>query len=631
MTSGTTTTAEFDAFLAAQERKDQLRFVICGSVDDGKSTLLGRLLHDADQVREDQLSEVVTESRSCGTRAGAVDLALLVDGLQAEREQSITIDAAYRYFETGRRKFIAVDTPGHEQYTRNMATGASNADLAVILADARKGILPQTRRHAVIAALMGIRDTILAVNKMDLIGYSAETFRAIATEFAEFSERIGLRNAHSLPVSALEGENVHASRGLARWHDGRTLMELLESIDPNRAEPGAGFRLPVQRVNRPGPDFRGYSGTIASGTARRGMPAMSSLSGEKTTIQQILGPSGDLETASAGQAVTVVLADAIDLSRGDILADTGQRPTIADQFAADMVWLDSRPLLPERPYWIQIGRASATAQITDIVHRLDVDTLAHLAARKLEMNDVGYCKISLDRPVAFDPYLQNRHTGGFLLIDKSTNATAGVGMIRYGLRRASNLSWHAMRIDKPARARAKGQEPRILWLTGLSGAGKSTIANLLEQKLQAEGRHTYLLDGDNVRHGLSKDLGFTDADRVENIRRVAEVAKLMVDAGLIVIVAFISPFRSERTMARAMVERHEFIEIFVDAPLDVCEARDPKGLYKKARSGALPNFTGIDSDYEPPVNPEIVLKSAERSPGELVEQVAEYLDRIEEA
>lgn len=597
MTSGTTTAAKFDAFLAAQERKDQLRFVICGSVDDGKSTLLGRLLHDADQVREDQLSEAVAESRSRGTRAGAVDLALLVDGLQAEREQGITIDAAYRYFETSRRKFIAVDTPGHEQYTRNMATGASNADLAVILVDARKGILPQTRRHAVIAALMGIRDTILAVNKMDLVGYSAETFRAIAGEFAEFSQRIGLRNAHSLPVSALEGENVHASRGLALWHDGRTLMELLESIDVTRAEPGAGFRLPVQRVNRPGPDFRGYSGTIASGTARRGMPAMSSLSGEKTTIRRILGPSGDLETASAGQAVTVVLADAIDLSRGDILADTEQLPTIAGQFAADMVWLDSRPLLPGRPYWIQIGRASGTAQITDIVHSLDVDTLARLAARKLEMNEVGYCKISLDRPAAFDSYLQNRHTGGFLLIDKSTNATAGAGMIRFGLRRAGNLFWHSMQIGKRARARAKGQEPRILWLTGLSGAGKSTIANLLEQKLQAEGRHTYVLDGDNVRHGLSKDLGFTDADRVENIRRVAEVAKLMVDAGLIVIVSFISPFRSERTMARAMVERHEFIEIFVDAPLDVCEARDPKGLYKKARSGALPNFTGIDSDY----------------------------------
>ncbi len=630
MSAGLERASGIEAFLSCEERRDLLRFVICGSVDDGKSTLLGRLLRDTNQVCEDQIQETAEEVRVSGKHITGMDLAFLVDGLQDEREQGITIDVAYRYFGTAKRKFIVADTPGHEQYTRNMATGASTADLAVILVDAQRGIVSQTRRHACIATLVGIRQAILIVNKMDLVEYDEAPFRSIYNEFAVFAEKLGIQPVHAIPVSATEGENVLVSRGCTPWYDGPSLMRLLESVDASPGDPTTGLRLPVQRGNRPAPDFRGYSGTIASGVMRTGMQVKSSLSGNQSRVARILGPSGDLDAAFAGQAVTVVLTDEIDISRGDIIAGTQGGPEVADQFAADLLWMDGHPLLPERPYWIQIGTASATAQITDIVYRLDVNTLGRLAAKDLKQNEIGYCKLSLDRLAAFDPFSHNRNTGGFVLVDKFTNATVAAGMIRFGLRRASNVVWRRMKIDKATRARAKGQTPRILWFTGLSGAGKSTIADRLEQELAAAGRHTYVLDGDNVRHGLSRDLGFTDPDRVENIRRVAEAARLMLDAGLIVIVSFISPFRSERAMARSMVSRGEFIEVFVDAPLEVCEERDPKGLYQRARAGKLPNFTGIDSAYEPPNSPEILLKSAEHSPDELVEQVVRYLRDIEE-
>ena len=630
MSAGLERASGIEAFLSCEERRDLLRFVICGSVDDGKSTLLGRLLRDSNQVREDQIQETAEEVRASGKHSPGMDLAFLVDGLQDERDQGITIDVAYRYFGTAQRKFIVADTPGHEQYTRNMATGASTADLAVILVDARKGIVSQTRRHTCIAALVGIRQAILVVNKMDLVGYNEAPFRSIYSEFAEFAGRLGMQPAHAIPVSATEGENVLVSRGHTPWYGGPALIRLLESVDVSPRNQETGFRLPVQRGNRPAPDFRGYSGTIASGVIRTGLQVKSSLSGNQSRVARILGPSGDLDAASAGQAVTLVLTDEIDISRGDIIATIHGGPEVADQFAADVLWMDGHPLLPERPYWIQIGTASATAQITEITHRLDVNTLGRMAAKDLKQNEIGYCKLSLDRLATFDPFSHNRNTGGFVLVDKFTNATVAAGMIRFGLRRASNVVWRRMKIDKAARARAKGQSPRILWFTGLSGAGKSTIADRLEQNLAAAGRHTYLLDGDNVRHGLSRDLGFTDPDRVENIRRVAEAARLMLDAGLIVIVSLISPFRSERAMARSMVSRGEFIEVFVDAPLEVCEERDPKGLYRKARAGKLPNFTGIDSAYEPPNSPEIILKSAEHSPDELVEQVVRYLRNIEE-
>ena len=626
------TRPDFDiaAYLTAQDDKDSLRFITCGSVDDGKSTLLGRLLYDSKTVFEDQLSATASESKKYGTQGEQVDLALMVDGLQAEREQGITIDVAYRFFETDRRKFIAADTPGHEQYTRNMATGASTADLAVILVDARKGILTQTRRHSYIVSLLGIRQVVLAVNKMDLVDYDQVRFEEIFEDYQAFAEGLEIETVYAIPLSALTGENVFHPGPSMPWYPGPTFMNLLEEIEVNKgaaddvaAQP---FRMPVQWVNRPNQDFRGFSGSIAAGQVRVGDRLLASLSGKASKVRQILGPSGDLESGQAGQSVTLVLEDEIDVSRGDLLAAPENPPEVVDQFAAHIIWMDSEPMLPERSYIARFASAQSEARVMDLVHQVDVNTLEHLATKTLELNEVGYCKVAVDRAIAFDPYRDNRQTGAFILVDKFTNATVAAGMIDFGLRRASNIAWHEMKIDKAARAKLNAQKPCVLWFTGLSGSGKSTVADRLEQKLHARGRRTYLLDGDNVRHGLNKDLGFTDQDRVENIRRVAEVAKLMADAGLIVLSSFISPFRAERQMARALMEEGEFVEVFVDTPLEVCEQRDPKGLYKKARAGELKNFTGIDSDYEVPENAEIILKSGEHDPDTLADQIIAYLE-----
>ena len=617
---------DVDAMLAARDRKDQLRFVICGSVDDGKSTLLGRLLHDTRNVPKDQLSAAEAASRTYGTQGDAVDLALLIDGLRAEREQGITIDVAYRYFETGQRRFVAVDAPGHEQYTRNMATGASKADVAVMLVDARKGVQAQTRRHSHVVSLMGIRRAILAVNKMDLVGYDRDVFSAVVEAYRAAVRGMGFEEVGAVPVSALTGENVQAARGGTPWYCGPTLLEVLEAVEAGGGREAGAFRMPVQWVNRPHADFRGFSGTVASGSVEHGARVVAGLSGRRSTVKRILGPSGDLDRAVPGQSITLVLADDIDAGRGETIADADSPPGIADQFAVHLIWMDSQPMLPERSYSIRFASASGSAQITDLTHRVDVHTQGRLAAKRLELNEIAYCKISLDRAVPFDPYAENRETGGFVLIDRSTNATVGAGVIDFALRRAGNIAWQEMKVDKAARSRAAGQRPCILWLTGLPGAGKSTIADRLEQKLQAKGRYTYLLDGDNVRHGLNKDLGFTDEDRVENVRRIAEVGKLMVDAGLIVMVSFISPFRAERGMARALMEESEFIEIHVDTPLEVCEARDPKGLYAKARRGDLINFTGIDSPYEPPQSPELRIDTTRLSADEAADEIIRYLE-----
>ena len=615
------------AFVATQNAKSQLRFITCGSVDDGKSTLLGRLLYDSKTVFEDQLEATNSESRTYGTQGDAIDLALLVDGLQAEREQGITIDVAYRFFESETRKFIAADTPGHEQYTRNMATGASTADLAIILVDARHGVVTQTRRHAYIAYLLGIRHVVLAVNKMDLIDFDETAFEAIVADFEEFSENLGVLNCRAIPMSALTGANVFNKGEVMSWYQGPTLMDWLNLVEVNDSAGASGaFRLPVQWVNRPSHDFRGFAGTIGSGSMAVGDDITAALSHRTAKVSNILGPNGAVDQATAGDAVTVVLDREIDISRGDMLASTGNLPEVADQLAAHIIWMDEEDMLPEREYSIRFSSATATARISDLVYQVDVNSHEHLAAKTLPMNGVGYCKMSLDQAVAFDSYDDNRQTGSFILIDKYTNATVGAGMVNFALRRASNIEWHEMKIDKTVRAKASGQTPCLLWFTGLSGSGKSTIADRLEQKLFQRGKRTYLLDGDNVRHGLNRDLGFTDQDRVENIRRVAEVGKLMVDAGLIVLASFISPFRSERDMARELVEQGEFIEIFVDTPLEICEARDPKGLYEKARAGQLKNFTGIDSDYEVPEQPELVLRSGEQDPDALAEMIIAYLN-----
>ena len=617
--------SDIQAYLKSQEEKDLLRFITCGSVDDGKSSLIGRLLYDSKLIFEDQLAAVQADSKKVGTQGDEMDLALLVDGLQAEREQGITIDVAYRFFSTDKRKFIVADTPGHEQYTRNMATGASSADLAVILVDARKGILTQTRRHSYIVSLLGIRQVILAVNKMDLVDYSRERFEDIATEYSGFAEEIGIAEVLSIPISALKGDNVFSQSEQTPWYQGPALLGLLETVDVARDLADRPFRMPVQWVNRPNSDFRGFSGTIASGSVKPGDELLICPAERAARVERIVTYDGDLDQAIAGQAVTLVLDREIDVSRGDIIAETGKPPQHTDQFAAHLIWMHDDPMLPERQYLIKLGHHTTTAQITDLRYQVNVNTLEHVAARTMELNDVASCNLSLDEVVAFDPYSENRDTGSFILIDKFTNTTVGAGMIDFGLRRATNLTWQDTDIDKALRAKLKGQKPCILWFTGLSGSGKSTAANLIEKKLQALGRHTYLLDGDNVRHGLNRDLGFTDEDRVENIRRVAEVSKLFLDSGLIVLVSFISPFRSERRMAREMVEEDEFIEIFMDTPLAVCEDRDPKGLYKKARAGQIVNFTGIDSDYEIPHLAELILKSSQHTPEELATQVVDFL------
>jgi bifunctional enzyme CysN/CysC len=596
-------------FLAAQEKKSLLRFLTCGSVDDGKSTLIGRLLYDTKLLFEDTLASLEKDSRKFGTTGDDIDFALLVDGLEAEREQGITIDVAYRFFATDKRKFIVADTPGHEQYTRNMATGASNSELAVILVDARKGVLVQTRRHAYIASLLGIRQVVLAVNKIDLVGFSEETFNAIVHEFTLFAERLAFLNIVSVPISARFGDNVIAKSANMPWYGGSPLLAHLEGVDVDSPLAERAFRMPVQWVNRPNLDFRGFAGTIVSGCIAPGEPVVVANSGRTSAVKRIVTMDGDLAEASAGAAVTVVLADEVDVSRGDVLCAQGARPDVTDQFAAHLLWMADDELLPGRQYLLKLATSTVPVQVTALKHKIDVNTLDQHAAKTLELNEVGYCNFSTSQPVAIDPYDENRDTGGFILIDRFTNATVGAGMIDFGLRRATNVHWQALDVDKAARAEIKGQRPAVLWFTGLSGSGKSTIANLVERALFADGRHTYLLDGDNVRHGLTRDLGFTDADRVENIRRVGEAAKLFVDAGLIVLTAFISPFRSERRMARGLLGEGEFIEIFVDTPIEICMERDPKGLYQKARAGEIKNFTGIDSPYETPGQAELHIRT----------------------
>ena len=613
------------AYLKAHEHKGLLRFITCGSVDDGKSTLIGRLLYESKMIFEDQLAALEEDSKKVGTQGGELDFALLVDGLAAEREQGITIDVAYRFFSTDRRKFIVADTPGHEQYTRNMVTGASTADVAVILVDARKGVLTQTRRHSYIVSLLGIRHVVLAINKMDLMEYSQRTFDTIVADYREFAQQIGLTNIVAVPLSALRGDNILEHSDRMPWHQGPTLMGYLESVEIDDDLQTKPFRLPVQWVNRPNQDFRGFAGTIASGTIRRGDTVRALPSGRQSRITRIVAYESDLETAVAGQSITVTLADEIDVSRGDVLAAADAPPAVSDQFQATIIWMHDEPMLRGRPYIIKLGTRTLTGSITTPRHKVNVNTMERLAAKQLELNEIGVCNVSFDRAIPFDAYADNRETGGFILIDKLSNDTVGAGLLNFALRRAENIHWQALDVNKGARSSLKGQRACVLWFTGLSGAGKSTVANLVEKRLHALGRHTYTLDGDNVRHGLNKDLGFTDADRVENIRRVAEVSRLMVDAGLIVLVSFISPFRSERRLARELMQRGEFLEVFVDTPLAEAEKRDVKGLYKKARRGELKNFTGIDSPYEPPEHPEIHLHTVLQSPEEAAEHVLKTL------
>jgi bifunctional enzyme CysN/CysC len=619
--------ARLAARLAAEEGRTLLRFLTCGSVDDGKSTLIGRLLYDSALVYEDQLRSAEADSRRPGSRDAGIDLSLLVDGLQAEREQKITIDVAYRYFSTPRRKFIVADTPGHVQYTRNMATGASNCDFAVLLVDARNGVVTQTRRHACIVSLLGIRKIALAVNKMDLIDFDQARFEAIEKDFAAFAEPLGFEQITAIPVSAAKGDNVIHPSAQMHWYHGPTLIGHLETVGVAGRVEGQPFRLPIQWVNRPDPNFRGYAGTVASGSIRPGERVVIQPSGKQAEIARIVTADGDLDVAHAGDAVTVTFTEEVDASRGNVLAAIDAPAEVADQVAAKLIWFDEEPMLPGRAYALKCGGQTTTATITTLKHKLNVDNLDHVAGRTLELNEVGECNLSIAKSVAFDAYSDNPTTGSFILIDRFTNATVAAGMLEFGLRRATNVQWQALTVDKDARSGLKSQKPCVLWFTGLSGAGKSTIANAVEQRLAAIGRHTYLLDGDNVRHGLNKDLGFTDADRVENIRRVAETSRLFVDAGLIVLVSFISPFRSERRMARELLPEGEFIEIFVDTPLDVCEERDPKGLYRKARAGLIANFTGIDSDYERPEHPELVLKTRRATPDELADAVVAELRR----
>ncbi|WP_457299105.1 bifunctional sulfate adenylyltransferase/adenylyl-sulfate kinase NodQ [Phyllobacterium sp. P5_D12] len=617
--------AEINAYMAEQEKKSLLRFLTCGSVDDGKSTLIGRLLYDTKLIFEDQLAALTKDSRKHGTNGEDIDFALLVDGLEAEREQGITIDVAYRFFSTPKRKFIVADTPGHEQYTRNMATGASTADLAIVLVDARQGILRQTRRHSFITSLLGIRNIILAVNKIDLVDYSQDVFDKIVADYQEFASKLGFKTIQAIPLSARFGDNVIGPSANLPWYKGPALLQHLENVPLESADDARPFRFPVQFVNRPNLDFRGFSGTIASGRVAPGDEVVVAKSGKSSRVKRIVTWDGDLKSAGEGEAVTIVLDDEIEVSRGNMLVAPEARPDVADQFAANVVWFAEHALIPGRSYILRTETDQVTATITDLKYRIDINSFAQEAAKSLDLNEVGVVNISTQVPIAFDAYKSNRSTGSFILIDRLTNATVGAGMIDFALRRASNVHWQALDVDKASRAAQKDQKPAVVWFTGLSGSGKSTIANLVEKRLSSLGKHTYILDGDNVRHGLNRDLGFTEEDRVENIRRVGEVAKLMADAGLIVLVSFISPFASERRMVRELLAEGEFLEIFVDTPFEECAKRDPKGLYAKALRGEIKNFTGVDSPYEAPEHPELHLKTIGRTTEELASEVEKLL------
>ena len=617
---------DIDAYLAAHERKSLLRFITCGSVDDGKSTLIGRLLYDSKMIFEDQLAALEADSKRVGTQGQEIDFALLVDGLAAEREQGITIDVAYRFFTTEKRKFIVADTPGHEQYTRNMVTGASTADLAVILIDARKGVLTQTRRHSFLAHLLGIRHIVLAVNKMDLVGYDKAVFDRITLAYRAFASEIGITHFTPIPISGFKGDNITALSVNTPWFKGPALIEHLETVEVGEAADGAKpFRMPVQWVNRPNLDFRGFSGQLASGTVKPGDSVRILPSGKTTTIDRIVTFDGDLDEAVSGQSVTLTFADEVDCSRGDVIAAADNPPEAADQFEATLVWMADEAMIAGRAYWLKLATQTVSATIQQPKYEINVNTLDHLAAKTLDLNGIGVVELSIDKPIVFEAYADNHALGGFILIDKLTNATVAAGMLHFSLRRAQNVHWQATDISREMRADLKNQKPALLWFTGLSGSGKSTIANLVEKKLHRMNRHSFLLDGDNVRHGLNRDLGFTEADRIENIRRVGEVAKLMTDAGLIVITAFISPFRAEREMVRAMIPEGEFFEVFIDTPLAEAEKRDVKGLYKKARAGQLKNFTGIDSPYEAPEQPEIRIDTTAMTPDEAAAMIIDRL------
>ena len=617
---------DIDAYLDTHQHKSLLRFITCGSVDDGKSTLIGRLLYDSKMIFEDQLEALQADSKRVGTQGQEIDFALLVDGLAAEREQGITIDVAYRFFATEKRKFIVADCPGHEQYTRNMFTGASTADLAIMMIDARKGVLVQTRRHSYLCNLIGIKNIVLAVNKMDLVDYSQQVFDEIVADYTAFAHEIGIKSFTAMPISGFKGDNITTLSENTSWFTGQPLIEHLESVELDlTTDQTKPFRLPVQWVNRPNLDFRGFSGLISSGSVKPGDAVRVLPSGKTSTVTKIVSLDGELDEAVAGQSVTICFADEVDCSRGNVIAVADAPPEVSDQFEATIVWMDDDPLHVGRAYWLKLGTQTVSVTVQQPKHTVNVNTMEHLAAKTLELNAIGVAELATDKPIVFEPYALSRTLGGFILIDKITNRTVGAGMLHFSLRRAQNVHWQATDIGREEHAGLKNQKARVLWFTGLSGSGKSTIANEVEKSLNLMNRHTFLLDGDNVRHGLNKDLGFTEADRIENIRRVGEVAKLMADAGLIVLTAFISPFRVERDMVRAMLPDAEFIEIFVDTPLEVAEARDVKGLYKKARSGALKNFTGIDSPYEPPLNPEIRVNTVEMTATEAAEYIVRQI------